>query len=408
MITLQDGSLLVDHWEVRDPAVVRFFSAVPAEDDEARQREWEELLLRAVTIGVIALQRAETQVDLDAVRHEFEAWHRAVEGSLEDVFKQDNGKLATALSLYLGEGGRLAELFDPQRKDSAIGRVQAIFDQHFTGDGAKFALLLDCTNEQSPLRKLQGALSDQVKGLETKMDALKEQVATAQARKEERQLGTAKGRDFEEVLYDLLSELARPFGDQVVRVGDVAGIAGSKVGDVVIELNEKSAGHRGARMVVEAKTSGRAVNAMLKELQQATNNREAVYALAVYSDDACPAEVGALREYPDNRLLCSIPADGSERLALEVAYRLARAQTCLQLGFESREIDRAAVSSAVRAAKDQLNSFRALKLSATGIQTAAQRLHEDLGRIESEVRAALDAVLSELEQAPAEVEPLPE
>lgn len=95
--------------------------------------------------------------------------------------------------------------------------------------------------------------------------------------------GHAKGLDFEEHVTELLNGIAAPHGDRVEQVGGVAGGLGG-VGDIVSTLNAEATGGVDRRIVVEVKNrkvslSGKA--SIHKELEQATQNRDAHFAIAV-------------------------------------------------------------------------------------------------------------------------------
>lgn len=399
MIEVDTNRLVITDLSIFDSDVVRFFADIQAEDEKALQDKYKRLLTRALKIGIVALQRAQTRVDLDLIRREFDAWKIEVEDCLDEIFREDQGKLALALSNYLGEGGKLEDLFDPDRRESAIGRIQAIFDAHFEGDGAKFARLLDCTEPDSPIRKLRDALEKRFKEVEVQLKSLEKQLAARQARKEERELAPGKGFDFEDLLHPILSEAAKPFRDTVVAVGTEPTAGRAKKGDLLIEVSEAGVDGDTPRILIEAKRESKPVGGktgILREMEQAMADRQAGFAIGVFSDDACPDSVGRLRAYPNNRIICSIAPDGSDSLALEVAYQLARAELCWQLRHQGRGIDEARVAESIRHASEKLGQFKGLKQNATSLITTAESMRGQLDDVEREIRCSLNDVLAEL------------
>ncbi|MGH7747946.1 MAG: hypothetical protein ACREQ5_24775, partial [Candidatus Dormibacteria bacterium] len=132
-ITLDGDRLCVEALCLRDPEAVRF---VADHDDSDRPA----LVERALRVGLIALANAGVTVDVDAVRREFErlvegvdrsneAAAQILERSLREHFADGDGRLPRTLDRFLGERGELrrltSELFDPERRDSAIGRMRA-------------------------------------------------------------------------------------------------------------------------------------------------------------------------------------------------------------------------------------------------------------------------------------------
>lgn len=399
MIAVRTNQLAITDLLITDSDIVRFFADIQAEDEEALQREHKELLVRALKIGVVALQRAQTRVDLDVIRREFDAWKIQVQDCLDDIFREDQGKLALALSSYLGEGGKLEDLFDPGRRESAIGRIQAIFDEHFEGDGAKFARLLDCSEPGSPLGKLQDVLEKRFKAVDERLTSLREQLAGKEARKEERELAPAKGFDFEDLLHLILDQAAKPLRDTVALVSTQTTDGRAKKGDLLIEVSEAATDGQEACILIEAKRESKSIEGktgILQEMEQAMANRQAQFAIAVFSDDVCPNSVGRLRAYPKNRIICSIAPDGSDSLALEVAYQLARTELCWQLRHEGRGIDQTRVAEAIRHASEKLGQFKGLKQNATNLITTAEGIRQQLDDVEREIRSSLNDILAEL------------
>lgn len=401
MITAQNNQLTITDWTITDSDIVRFFAEIETDNEVSLLREREELLLRALKIGVFALQRAQTRVDIDVIRREFDALRRQVEDTLDAIFGEDQGKLTLALNTYLGEGGKLANLFDPDRKESATWRIQAIFDEHFGGDGAKFARLLDYNESDSPLNKLHSAFEQRFKELREQLTVLRERLAAKEARTDERELGPQKGFDFEDLLSPILDRAARPFKDVVSLVSATSTDGRSKKGDLLVEVNKADTGGQDAYILIEAKREkGKAIagkTGILQDMEEAMGRRKAQFAITVFSDDACPAEVGRLRAYTNNRIICSISRDGSDSLALEMAYHVARADLCCQLRHDGRGIDQAKVRETVKYAEEKLRQFQGLKSNATYLKKLAGDIRDQLDEIENDIRSALRDILDELE-----------
>ena len=71
------------------------------------------------------------------------------------TFADGEGRLPRTLEDFLGDSGKLQRLtgalFDPNRRDSAIGQFNEMLGKYFDGDGSRLAQLLDPTREASPL-----------------------------------------------------------------------------------------------------------------------------------------------------------------------------------------------------------------------------------------------------------------
>ena len=144
--------------EVVDRALAGFLESRTPEDRA-------ETVERAMRVGLMALQSASGSIDVDHVRRAFdklltdagESNKKAtaeVEEILRKTFANEGGALPATLERFLGDKGELAlftkDLFDENRRDSALGKLNTILGTYFDGDASKLAHLLDPTREASP------------------------------------------------------------------------------------------------------------------------------------------------------------------------------------------------------------------------------------------------------------------
>ena len=108
------GELTINDVVIKDTDIVQFFSSLKGDDENATEDLRQDLLVRALKIGVAALQRAQTQVDIDVIRREFEQLHQQVRETFDAAFHQDTGRLSLELEGYLGEKGKMADLFESE------------------------------------------------------------------------------------------------------------------------------------------------------------------------------------------------------------------------------------------------------------------------------------------------------
>src|SRR5207302_2809269 len=107
--------------------------------------------------------------------------------------------------------------------------------------------------------------------------------------------GTAKGRTYEEAVFEALDAIAVAQGDDCEAVGDLRGEGGKK-GDVVVAIDACAGPARG-RIVFEAKNKKLSRNEAVAELEAALTSRAADYAvLVVPTEDKLPARTHPLRE----------------------------------------------------------------------------------------------------------------
>ena len=174
----------------------------------------------------------------------------------------------------------------------------------------------------------------------------------------------------------MIDAIACAQGDDCEAVGDVRGEGGRK-GDVVVAIDACSGPARG-RIVFEAKNSQLSRNKALAELDEALETRGADFAIFVVpSEDKLPARTRPLREFNGDKMFVVYDAGEDGRLALEVAYGLARARVLMNRGA-LEAVDPAAVRAEVERALGAMEDVRRIKTQLTnasgGIESARQLL----------------------------------
>jgi hypothetical protein len=170
----------IDRLSLSDGALAAWLAAQPM-DDHAILAE------RALRIGLTALQSVGVTLNIDAMRAEYDrfadqsrAANEQAAAALEQVlranFADDGGRLPRTLEAFLGDRGKLKsmvdELFDPRRRDSAIGRIGTMLETYFDGDGSRLAQLLDPTRMNSPLHQFRIEVDNGFKALHEKLVAI--------------------------------------------------------------------------------------------------------------------------------------------------------------------------------------------------------------------------------------------
>jgi hypothetical protein len=400
-IRLDAERIHVDRLVVHDPALAGFLAQRPP-DDRA------ELVGRAVRIGLLALQDTAVSVDVDVVRNEFEKLLRqaetvnaqaahALEQTLRTNFADGDGRLPRTLERFLGDRGALRatvdELFDPSKRDSAIGRIGSMLERYFDGDASKLATLLDPTRLNSPLHQFRQEMTAGFRSLEERLVAIE---AAAAARGAERARSAAKGGDFEDLLEGMLADLARGAGDLLDRTGTEPGaVLKSKKGDFVLTLDARIAQGCDVRVVIEAKDRPMSMRAMREELREARENRAAAVALVVFTPVHAPTGIAPFALVGDD-VYCVIDPDAPEPATLEAAVRLARLLALASLVEREVEVDAAAIGSALTAIREQLEVVRTLKSQLTSISNATKAVWSGLDTMRSSILARVAEAEAEL------------
>ena len=329
ILDVDKSAVTINGLRIEDP---RFYNYLVELDEEARINFVE----RALHVGYVVLQVMETETRVDYVRLEFERMQNEVESELEKIFSE-KGSLLMALNQFLGKDGEL----------------KRTLDDHFGEKGSVIYKILNPDDESTPLGKFRKQLQQELDAdrdgtafnkLKKDMDDGFEKVlialGAAEAAEEEREKGTAKGGDFEDYVYAVLDLIARDFEDTVEFVGKDDGPLG-KVGDVLVRINPRDTGNVERNIVVEAKNASitlKGKKSFLKELDRAKENRGSHYAIGAVHESRVPEAIGSFRRYDGEKIICSIPED-DDPLALEIAYKVARAELVLFIMREEVRFD---------------------------------------------------------------------
>jgi hypothetical protein len=270
------------------------------------------------------------------------------------------------------------ELFDPKRRDSAIGRIGGMLEQYFDGDGSRLAVLLDPTRLGSPLYQFRLEMEQGFAALQERLAGLE---AAQKARGEERAKSAAKGADFEDLLEGLLGEIARGANDLLERTGTEAGNDGrSKKGDFVLTIDPAVSPGCELRVVIEAKDRQVSGREMREELRAAKANRDASVALVVFSPVHAPAGIAPF-DVRGGDVYAVIDPANPDAATLEAAVKLARLLAVATLRAREAEVDVAAVTEALDQIRATLDTVRGLKTQLTGIGNTAAGVSAALDRL---------------------------
>ena len=401
-VTLTADSIVVEHLELLDPQLAAFVA-----DRDPTERP--ALVERALRIGLMTICNAGVSLTTDVVRTEFarmtdrlEQTHAkaadALEQQLRANFGDTDGRLPRTLEAFLGDEGKLhrlvGDLFDPNRREGAMGQLTTLLTRYFDGDASQLARLLDPTREGSPLHQFRNEIGDEFRGLRERLAALE---SGEKARAEERARGTAKGGDFEDSLEVRLGELARAQGDLLERTGTDAGDSlRSKKGDFVLGIDPTRTRGVDLRVVIEAKDRSVSLRRFSAELAEAKENRRATIALAVFTPQGAPAGVAPLSVIGSD-VYCVYDPEAEDAIALEAAVRLARALALASLRESAVQLDVPAVQEALAEIQRAVGEVQGMKVRLTGISKAAGEVSGILDNMRLAVLRSVKDVEAQLE-----------
>jgi hypothetical protein len=398
----------VDGLVVDDPIAVRLVrEREESGDDPVR------LVLDALEIGARVLDREQAGANAEFVRTEFEKQAREVESAfgeqaaavgerlakqLEDVFGAETGSLSKALERHFSDDSSGSV---QQRVRALVAEVMAqarhdLLQQFSAADGrnpladfkaASLAMMKQAAEQQDTHLT---AMRDRMASLERQLQGLRDEKSAAAQLAAERERGTAKGRTFEEAVFDAVEAIAAAQGDCAEPVGDLTE-GGGKRGDVVVAVDAATGPARG-RIVVEAKDRRISRKRSLEELAEGLDQRSAQFGVwVVPSEEELPAGVRDLREIDGDKLYVVFDPEDGSRLGLEVAYKLARARVLLTRD-EIEGLDPALVAERVELARRAVEDVRRIKQQLTGATTAIGAARDVLDEMAATVRARLDEI----------------
>jgi hypothetical protein len=395
----------IDRMSLADGPLAAWLAAQPMDDQSI-------LAERALRIGLTALQSVGVTMNVDAVRAEFDRFAeqsrvtnekaaQALEQVLRANFADGDGRLPRTLETFLGDRGKLRamvnELFDPTKRDSAIGRISAMLETYFDGDASRLAHLLDPTRLGSPLHQFRTEMADGFRAIQERLVALE---AGQAARASERVRSAAKGADFEDLLEAMLGEIARGANDLLERCGNDAGDAGrSKKGDFVLTLDPDVARGCELRVVIEAKDRRVSGREMRDELRAAKANRDAAAALVIFTPAHAPAGIAPFDVRAGDVYAVLDPAD-PDQTTLGAAVRLARLLALTSVRESEAEINVAEVQAALHEIRQCLEMVRSLKTQLTSIGTTSENVSKALDKLREAVLAWISRAERELDPAP--------
>ncbi len=400
------GRVIIEHLVVDDALAAELVRArADAGEDPAR------LIADAIEIGARVLDREQAGASVEILKGDLEHASQSVvselKTQLEQAFGPDSGHVTRVLERHFGAESStavqhqvrtaVAELLSESR--------EKLFKQFSSADesnplatfqkAAVAAIRQSSDQQHTHLREMNGRIAE----LQLELQKLQSERAKAAEVAAEHDRSTAKGRPYEEAVYEAIDAIASAQGDDCDAVGDLRG-AGGRKGDVVVDLDGCSGRPRG-RIVFEAKNSKRSRNEALAELDEAMNQRAADYAVwVVPAEDKLPARSAALREINGDKLFVVYDPEEGSRLALEVAYSLARARVVMAKGGADgldasalrAEVERAMVAMEdVRRIKSQLTSAaNQIEDVRTIVDGMAERVRGHLAQIDAMVAAAGD------------------
>jgi|tagenome__1003787_1003787.scaffolds.fasta_scaffold20802287_1 hypothetical protein len=412
-VTALLGRLIIENVVVDDATAADLVRArIDAGDDPTR------VVADAIEIGARVLDREQAGASVEILRQNLAHASKEVElqlgatseavttelrKQLEEAFGPDSGHVTRVLTRHFGAESStavqhqvraaVAELLNESR--------EKLFKQFSSADesnplatfqkAAVAAIRQSSDQQHAHLREMSGRMGEmqlQIQKLQAEKDKALEVAA-------EHDRSTAKGRPYEEAVFDAVDAIAAAQGDDCDAVGDMPGVGGRK-GDVLVGIDGCAGPPRG-RIIFEAKNSQVPKKRALAELDEAMAQRDAAYAVwVVPSEEQLPARTQALREVNGDKLFVVFDPEDGSRLPLEVAYSLARARVLMAKG-DTDGLDATALRSEVERTLGAMEDVRRIKQQLTHAANGIEGARAVLEELDRRVRLHLgqiDALLA--------------
>ena len=403
-VYVRNGRLHIEQLTVDDETAARLAAD---RDDPVR------FVTEAIEIGARILDRELTGVNAEFVRAEFEKTARELDASfverarrvadrldekVDEVFGPEHGHVTKALERHFGDESSVAVQHQVRALlGEAAVQLRDDLRRQFSADGDANPLAGFQHAHLAATKQMADQQAGTLRAMVEKLEAMKLEIAELRSEKVRlaeiaavAEKGTAKGRTYEEAVALAIDAIASAQGDDCEAVGDVRGEGGRK-GDVVVAIDACAGPARG-RIVFEAKNSQLSRNRALAELDEALETRGADFAIFVVpSEDKLPARTRPLREFNGDKMFVVYDAEEDARLALEVAYALARARVLMNRG-EDESVDPAAIRAEVERALGAMEDVRRIKTQLTNASGGIDSARLILDSMAAGVRGHLAAI----------------
>jgi len=383
--------LVIERLEVNDPGAARVVQEQVHEGHKPA-----ETVTRAIEIGTRVIESEGTAANVDYVKAELERQLSPLAERLGSVIEDGQEEFVE----------RLANSFDKERSGSVQQQIRELLTAAMEHQRTQLARQFSAQDGANPLADFKEGVVRAVKGAEEaqlaeraeerkRMDALtaevtalRERLTAKQELDVEQARGTAKGRDFEGRVHDVIDVIATGRGDVAHHVGDQAGETRGKKGDIVVEIGA-GAGPALAKIAFDPKDSQLTRPKAWEVLNGSLQDRGADYAvLVVATEENVPAKTQSLVEYEGNKLVVAVDREEPERIVLETAYCLARSRA-LAARKDDLALDAPAMKEAIDETRRALEALKTARQALTGMRKNADSMESALGTMEEGAKAAL-------------------
>lgn len=394
-VEVSENSIKITNFEITDPEVVDYLEQHEEEDRITA-------ISRALRVGVLTMGLSETSQEEEFVKRSFNEMRQEMESEIERIEREieakfgRDGEVPQTFDEHLGPGGKLNRQLEEAFGDD--GAFVECLNRELGEDGKRIQDALDPDREGTPTHRLRTSLREEIRELR---DKIEEQATEEKTREEIVRKTPLKGQEFEEKVYDLLSDLVYGTSDEVKYTANKTGsIEGREVGDFVLELNDT-----GQRIAVEAKSDrGYSQREIKEELEDAIANRDADYGIIIFECESyIPNKVGYFHEFDDERLSIALSQDEEDDIDpafLRIGFNWARTRTIQNHIDSETSLDPERIQTEINEIEDSIDRFSTIRTKSTRIKGIAGEIDTELESIEGDVKSRLVNIRMEMQSTP--------
>jgi hypothetical protein len=413
-INEESKEVIIEEMTISNPDIYSFLC------DKEDKEEWIE---RAMIIGCAGLQQMILTDNVDYVEKKFNDFLQEAKGLFKEqsdevshkidetfsldkttsplyrlqsliveYFDEDNGKFKGIVDSYFNKDEGeikclLDQTFDLKNTDSAFNKLVKNIEEMTGKDEDTIKALLDPHKTDSPAEMLKKEIFDKFKDLKdndmkelnSKIKEMREQelkdirdvVLQAEAVAEEKEKGTSKGFEFEDIVYESLVDMSSSFEDIVKTVGETTGKSNKK-GDILVDID----GDERTRIVVECKDASKyTAKKTIEEINAAIDNRNAAFGIFLFSDhEKIPNQFNSVK-VTDSYIITYMDNEN-----LHFAYRLARS-ILKRSKTNCSEIDTSLISAEVKRIEEMIENINTMQSKTTQIINSGNYLKTELQKL---------------------------